>query len=79
MEHNHDLLKYKFFASIIMLMIGMFMGFVGAGGVDFHSKVTIYASAGIIVVVGAVILRRTFKERDACEICKERYFYGKRK
>lgn len=79
MEHNHELLKYKFFLTIGMLFVGIGMGYLGASGSDFQSKVTIYFFGGLIVVIATIILRKSFKERDNCEICKYRFFYGKKR
>ena len=79
MEHNHSPLKYGFLVSMSMLILGITFGYIGAGGSDFQSKVVIYTFAGIIVVLGTIILRKTFKKRDDCEICKVKYHYGKKK
>lgn len=79
MEHNHDLVKYKFFLTIGLLVGGILMGYIGASGNDFQSKVTIYFFGGITVVIATIILRKTFKERDSCEICRDRFFYGKKR
>lgn len=77
-EHNHNPLIYGFLLSFVMVGIGMALGFVGASGSDFQSVITIYVFGGLSISAGAVMLRNTFKTRDECLICKDRYRYGKK-
>ena len=79
MEHSHQILKYKFILTIALLGIGIFLAFLGASGSNLQSKITIYFFGGSIVVIATIILRKAFRERDSCDECKERFFFGKKR
>lgn len=79
MEHNHTPLIYGFLLSFFMVGSGIILAFIGATSNIFELKIVVYAIGGIIVIGGTIIVKRTFKKRDNCEICREKYHYGRRK
>lgn len=46
---------------------------------DWESRVVVQVLGGLMVVAGIIMLRGTFKVRDECPICKDKYQYGKKK
>jgi len=79
MDHNHNPLIYGFLLSFIMFAMGMIMGFLSRSGTDLQSQLVVTVVAILMVGAGIIILRRTFKLRDNCPICKNKYHFGKKK
>lgn len=79
MEHNHNPLIYGFLLSFLLFGMGISLGFISMNGADWQSLVTIQFFAGLMVVAGIIMIRGTFKKRDQCPICKDKYRYGKEK
>lgn len=79
MEHNHNPLIYGFLMSFTVFGIGVFMVFLSPSGTDFHSKIVVTVSAVLLISAGIFMLRGTFRKRDNCPICFERYHFGRKK
>lgn len=79
MEHSHYPLKFGFSLGILLFIIGVTLAFFGASGSDLHSKTTIYFAGGITIVVGTFVIKKTFKNRDNCQICKDKFRFGRKK
>ncbi len=79
MQHNHHPLIYGFLLSILMFVVGMALGFFSMSSTDWESRVVVQVLGGLMVVAGIIMLRGTFKVRDECPICKDKYQYGKKK
>lgn len=79
MEHNHNPLIYGFLLSFLMFGLGIAIGLISASGTDFQSRIIPQLIAGLMIAGGIIMLRGTFKKRDDCPICKEKYQFGKKK
>jgi len=79
MEHNHNPLIYGFLLSFSMVGLGVSMAFFSKDASDFHSYAVLTIVALLLIIGGTIMLRGTFKTRNECEICKNRYHYGKKK
>lgn len=78
-EHNHNPLIYGFLLSFSVVGLGISLMYLSPSGTDFQSKIVVLGSAILLILVGTVMLRGTFKKRDNCPICFERYKFGKKK
>ncbi len=79
MEHNHKNLIYGFSISFFMFGVGIIMGFLSRTGVDLQSQLIVTVVAFLLLIAGIIMLKDTFKMRDNCPICKEKYRFGKKK
>ncbi len=79
MEHNHSNLIYGFLLSFFVFGLGVSMVFLSPSGTDLHSKIVVLVSATLLISAGIIMLRSTFKKRDNCPICFERYHFGRKK
>jgi len=79
MEHNHTNLIYGFALSYLLFGMGLIGSYFAFSGSDFQSKITLHFLAVIAIGISAVNLRKTFKKRDQCEICKNKYRFGRKK
>jgi len=78
MEHNHNPLIYGFLLSFSMVGLGVSMAFFSKDASDFLSYAVLTIVALLLLVAGIIMLRGTFKTRDECSICKEKYHFGKK-
>lgn len=79
MEHSHNPLIYGFLLSFLMFGIGISFGYSTLLATDWQSLALLHGLGGLSVVAGIIMLRRTFKIRDECPICKNKYHFGKKK
>jgi len=79
MEHNHNPLIYGFLISFSLFGIGIAMSYISFGGVDIHSKLVVLTFGILSVIASIIMLKGTFKKRDACPICKDKYQYRRNK
>ena len=80
MEHNHNSLVIGFLICFFMVGLAIFLALtVNSIEVDFQSKLFAYGVASILIVAGIIMLQGVFKTRDECPICKEKYFFGKKR
>lgn len=79
MAHNHNPLIIGFLLSSTMFGIGVSMGYLSLNGADWQSRVVIQVFGGLLIVAGIYMLRNTFKARDECPICKDKFHYGRKK
>lgn len=79
MEHNHPNLIYGFAFSYLLFGMGLVSSYIAFSGSDIQSKATLLVFGCIAIGLSIVSLRKTFKKRDQCEICKNKYRYGKKK
>jgi len=62
-----------------MFCIGMTIGLFSRSGGDLHSQLVLLVTAIFLLITGIIILKGTFKLRDNCPICKNKYRFGKKK
>jgi len=79
MEHNHSNLIYGFLLSFFVCGLGVSLAFLSTSGADLHSKIVVIVSATLLISAGVIMLKTTFKKRDNCPICFERYHFGRKK
>jgi len=79
MEHNHSNLIYGFIVSYLLFGMGLASSYFAFSGSNIQSKITLLVFGCIAIGISIVSLRKTFKKRDQCEICKDKYRYGKKK
>lgn len=79
MEHNHSNLIIRFMLSFFMVGVGMSLGLFSRSGGDLQSQLVLLVTAIFLLITGIIILRGTFKLRDNCSICKNKYRFGKKK
>ena len=79
MEHNHNRLIYGFILSFLVFGVGIALAFLSKNGVDVQSKITLIILGCVFLVIGIIMLKQTFKKRDACPVCLEKYSYKRKK
>ena len=79
MEHDHYPLIYGFLLSFLVFGAGLTLAWFSMSGADFQSMITLLVFGVLMVVAGIIMLKNTFKKRDQCEICKNKYRYGNKK
>lgn len=78
MEHNHNPLIYGFLVSFLVFGIGLALAWFSMSGSDFQSIITLQVFGVLMIVAGIIMLRGTFKKRDQCEVCKDKYKYRRK-
>ena len=79
MEHNHTRLIYGFILSYLLFGMGLASSYFAFATADFQSKMTLLGFGIGAIVIATINLRKTFKKRDQCELCKELYRYRRKK